>query len=99
MKKLRDNRGESLVETLLSMLVISLGLLILVSAITSAGRMNRTAADDGVGILVNRESTTAPKDATVSVYSGDATDPAATFAVEVYGTEDDEQGVWYYERK
>lgn len=43
MRKLQRQDGESLVEVLLSMLIISLGMLILAGAITSAARLNATA--------------------------------------------------------
>lgn len=104
-KKLKRNNGESLTEALVSMLVISLGLLILVGAIVSSGRANSVAGEEDARLFVNRTiAASAPEDSTVSFYIGTDTSGTAdaTIDVEVYSTTgeaSDLEGLKYYEKK
>lgn len=56
MNKLKSRTGESLVELLLSMLIISLGMMMLAGAITVTARLNKSAKD----IVEESGSTTPP---------------------------------------
>ena len=49
MEKLKRQAGESLVELLRSMLIISLGMLMLAGAITTTARLNATAREMSTG--------------------------------------------------
>ena len=55
MEKLKRQAGESLVELLLSMLIISLGMMMLAGAITTTARLNNTAREMSMGKEVNPE--------------------------------------------
>lgn len=55
--KITRQSGESLVEVLLSMLVASLGMLILAGAITTAARLNETARGMGERVLIPMDDT------------------------------------------
>ena len=55
MEKLKRQTGESLVELLLSMLIISLGMMMLAGAITTTARLNKTAREMSIGKEDNPE--------------------------------------------
>ena len=57
MEKLKRQAGESLVELLLSMLIISLGMLMLAGAITTTARLNAKAQE----MSTRTEDTTTPE--------------------------------------
>ena len=50
-RKFRNQRGESFIETLASMLIICLGMLILAGAIVSSARVNKRAADENIQVV------------------------------------------------
>ena len=48
LNKLTDNRGETLIETLVSIVLISLAMLLLSGAIMTAARINRASNEEAV---------------------------------------------------
>ena len=48
MKKIKSRRGESLIETLAAMLVISLGMMLLAGAIAASARINHQAQAENI---------------------------------------------------
>ncbi len=74
MKKLRSRRGETLVETLVSLLIVVLCLSFLATAIVTAARINAGARDTDVSVRYG-SGTSAPQTVAVTprgIYAGDA---------------------------
>lgn len=55
MKKLTENRGETLIESLVSILLVSLIMLFLSTAVATAARVNNQARNTDVSFVVNGE--------------------------------------------
>ena len=78
MKKLKDRRGESLVELLFATLIISLGVLLLAGSIVTAAKVNRSAANDRILTLAD-QGRAAKDNASVSLeLPGVSTQPTVT---------------------
>lgn len=91
MKKLRSRRGETLVETLVSLLIVVLCLSFLATAVVTAARINASVRDTDVSVQYGGTSTrqtltVTPKGA----YTGDA---GFTAEVQLYTTDN---GYRYY---
>ncbi len=91
MKKLKKTRGESIAETLVALLIASLGLMILAGAITTAAKINADLKNDEV---VFREAQASVPGA-VYLSSDGPGHPSATVDVQVYTTGN---GYVYYEK-
>ena len=81
MRKLRSRRGETLVETLVSLLIVVLVMAFLATSIVAATRVNAKVRDDGIS-----------EPASLTVSSGRGTS-SFTVPVEKYTTEN---GYCYY---
>ena len=105
MNKLKSRAGETLVELLLSMLIISLGMLMLVGAITTTARLNKATEN------FTRAGNVKPPDIgdtgdTGDTDTGDTRNPrwtvTAAFQVDTSTLGDiqlrEEGGVYYYEK-
>ena len=100
MSKLKSQMGESLVELLLSMLIISLGMLMLAGAITTTARLNKNARDSTVnGHSVSSGDTGDNGD------NGNANKPLKTLPVTLQVDDStlsmsliEKGGVYYYEK-
>lgn len=88
MKKLRSRRGETLVETLVSLLIVVLVMAFLATSIVAATRVNAKMRD--ADVAVRYDGTSGPASLTVS--SGRGTS-SFTVPVEKYTTEN---GYCYY---
>lgn len=89
MGKIRDRRGETLVETLCAVLVLALGVALLAAMISAASRLDRKT-DQAVADLYQSVSgaenpalTASPTEGTVSVQVGEGT--AETVPARFYG--------------
>ena len=96
--KLRSRRGETLVETLVAILVSALSVVLLVGGITAAAQINRRAAEqdgDFYGQLTAAEGQTEPpvETFTVTVEQGSGLD--AKIPASLYGEGD----LWAYARR
>jgi len=90
LKKLKSSRGESLGETLVSLLIASLAIVLLAGAIVTAGRINASLQNDDV---VFRRGTPAESVGSVTLTMGS---DSVSVPVNVYSTENDYS---YYEIK
>lgn len=57
MKKLKNKTGETLIETLVSILIIALSALMIMTASITAARMNRVVRDGQKSCLMTRDDT------------------------------------------
>ncbi len=90
LKKLNSSRGESLGETLVSLLIASLAIVLLAGAIVTAGRINASLQNDDV-VFRRGTPTESVGSATLTMGSDSVSVP-----VNVYSTENDYS---YYEIK
>ena len=90
LKKLKSSRGESLGETLVSLLIASLAIVLLAGAIVTAGRINASLQNDDV---VFRRGTPTESVGSVTLTMGS---DSVSVPVNVYSTENDYS---YYEIK
>ena len=90
LKKLKSSRGESLGETLVSLLIASLAIVLLAGAIVTAGRINASLQNDDV-VFRRGTPTESVGSATLTMGSDSVSVP-----VNVYSTENDYS---YYEIK
>ena len=90
LKKMKSSRGESLGETLVSLLIASLAIVLLAGAIVTAGRINASLQNDDV---VFRRGTPAESVGSVTLTMGS---DSVSVPVNVYSTENDYS---YYEIK
>ncbi len=90
LKKLKSSRGESLGETLVSLLIASLAIVLLAGAIVTAGRINASLQNDDV---VFRRGTPAESVGSATLTMGS---DSVSVPVNVYSTENDYS---YYEIK
>ena len=56
MKRRRSDKGESLIETMLSLLVIALGLVLLTGAIQTSAKINSQSASENVMLFMSTDS-------------------------------------------
>lgn len=91
-QKLAANGGETLVETLISMLIVVLSLTMLAGSIVAAARINQTAKDMHVPLLVHDVSTS--NSTAVLTHSDNS---MTNIAVTLYSTKGDV--VYYYYEK
>ena len=90
LKKLKSSRGESLGETLVSLLIASLAIVLLAGAIVTAGRINASLQNDDV---VFRRGTPTESVGSVTLTMGS---DSVSVPANVYSTENDYS---YYEIK
>lgn len=94
MKKLKSARGETIIETLVSVLIITVIFLCLSTAIVSAARVNASVRNTDTAFAYSKGKAQGTQ--TVSVTKrGDAA-PLETFSVTDYATEN---GYHYYEKQ
>ncbi len=88
--RLHDTSGETVAETLVTMMILSLSVLMLAGATVSSAKVTSKADNTETAFTAAKESGT---DSTMMITGGDATD-SATLGVTVYRTEND---YTYYE--
>lgn len=67
MKKLKTKTGETLIETLVSILIIALSALMIMTASITAARMNRVVRDGQKSCLMIRDDKTKTGDSKVTI--------------------------------
>lgn len=85
--RLQSSEGETIVETLVTMIILSLAVLMLTGAVVTAARVNAKADNTDTAFTVSGETT--PESGTVTVTDGSGATGAATWNVQVYKTEND----------
>ena len=90
MKKLRSCKGETLVEVLISIIVLSLCFIILQTSIVTSNRMNKQSKD---AIKVFNSAIKTRITAQVVIKKSDGLTPSYKIGTVVYQTED---GYYYY---
>lgn len=85
--KFSSNRGETIGEVLVALMIVVLSLMMLAGAIVSAGKVNKAANNNKQGFNANPESS---KKADVIIALGDVTDEISVNIIEDAG------GVVYY---
>lgn len=96
--KLRSRRGETLVETLVAILVSALSVVLLVGGITAAAQINRRAAEqdgDFYGQLTAAEEQAAP----VETFTVTAVDQGSGLDAEIPASLYGEGDLWAYARR
>ena len=90
MNKLRRKKGETLVETLLSLIIASLAFLILPGAIISAARVNKTIGDISLygGDVAGSEDSEVSAMAPIGTITVDFGGSEIKLNVKSYGSED-----------
>ena len=91
MKKLNSCKGETLVEVLISIIVLSLCFIILQTSIVASNRMNKQSKD-AVKVFKITDNTT-QSSAQVVIKKSDGLTPSYKIGTVVYQTED---GYYYY---
>ena len=94
MKKLKSARGETIVETLVSVLIITLIFLCLSTAIVSAARVNASVRKTDTAFAYSKGTVQGTR--TVTVTKQGEAGAVETFAVTEYTTEN---GYRYYEKQ
>lgn len=101
MKKLQQNRGETLVEVLASILIASLSVALLFGCVMASSGMDRQAAElDGkhyealTGVETQSAAKTTGINVTITASPGDQ---SAELEIEIYGSP--ETGMFSYSRK
>ena len=93
LKKLKSKNGETLVETLISMLIVVLSVTMLAGSIVTAARINQTAKEMNVPVQLDTVQTS---DAVVYLTHGTSYD---SINVTLYTTADPTVPYYYYEKK
>lgn len=90
--KLHASAGESIVETLVTMIILSLAVIMLTGAVVTSARVNQKADNTDTAFVTDEETT---EDGTVKISAsgGNATD-AVSLQVKVHKTKN---GYTYYE--
>ncbi len=88
--KIKDKRGETLMEVLVGLLIIVLVMIMLPSAITLAAKFNRQAEDIDISTMMDRTTTPMEAEITVSYSNGDSSVP---ISVKAYVSE----GYYFYD--
>lgn len=94
MKKIKSARGETIIETLVSVLIITVIFLCLSTAIVSAARVNASVRNADTAFAYSKGTEQGKQ--TVSVTKRGDASPRETFAVMDYATEN---GYHYYEKQ
>lgn len=95
-KKIQNQRGESLIETLSALLIVSVCFLMLAGGIVTAARVNRTAEQQAM-ITYDTTSKQPVEEFSVSVTYGNETRTAENLTGYYTGSEEKE-GYYYYEK-
>ena len=90
MKKLKQKTGESIAETLVAVLIMSLAFLMLTGAVVTAARINHRAKNEEVAFSSGGTST----ETAVSIGLG--LSPSGSMNITLYETEN---GYYYYEAR
>lgn len=85
LNKLKNKRGETLIETLVALLIIVLVMIMLPSAITLAAKFNKQAEDKDISTMMNRATPITGAGVTVS-YSFNG-NKSHSFPVNAYESE------------
>ena len=95
LKKLKSKNGETLVETLISMLIVVLSVTMLAGSIVTAARINQTAKEMNVPVQLDTVQTS---DAVVYLTHDNGTS-YDSINVTLYTTADPTVPYYYYEKK
>ncbi len=96
MKKIREKKGESIAETLVALMIVSMSLTILAGAIVSAARVNSRFDNKDKAVISPETPIERNKHISVKRKNNDGSTGAevANFTVHIYGTENE---YYYYE--
>ncbi len=94
MKKYSSQRGESLVESLAAMLIISMSSLILSGAVVSAARVNSRLKNEDVAFTLTENALDPNYTVTITVPEADGTETIEVETAALYKTS---KGYYYYE--
>lgn len=92
MKKL-NKKGETIVETLVAILIVAVCFLMLQNSIVSAARVNKKSEEENVPFVINEDVTTLPN-CTIKVRRNSGNDSNVTN----YTCKVTEGGYYYYEK-
>ena len=98
LKKLKSKNGETLVETLISMLIVVLSVTMLAGSIVTAARINQTAKEMNVPVQLDTVQTSDAVDAVVYLTHDNVTS-YDSINVTLYTTADPTVPYYYYEKK
>ena len=91
--KLKNKKGESISESLVALLIVTLAMLMLSGAIVSAARVNKNTADINTGLDTDSQSKEVISGFTVVIEDGDGQKPVTNGTVTGYrassGTSED----------
>lgn len=100
-RKFRSTSGETIAETLVTMIILSLAVLMLAGAVVTAARINKKADNTDTAFVTGREvggTGTSSPSVTISDNQAAGTDASVTVPVRVYQTEKNEnKNYTYYE--
>ena len=96
MKKLRSHRGDTLMETLVALLIVVMTMGFLATAIVTAARVNAGVRDTDTAVHYRDDAQAAEKAMTVTQQSGTGTGGSVSKRVYVYEAEN---GYRYYTYK
>lgn len=90
MKKLKDNRGETLVESLASILIAALAFALLATSVVTAGKIN--AKTRGTDVSFQYAEETLPQDAKITIRGSGLIPEQKEGTVSLY----EDNGYYYY---
>lgn len=95
-RKIKSKSGESIAETLVTMIILSLAVLMLAGAVVTSARVNKQADNTDTAFSVKDGVTKTSGTVTITDGSQDGTDSTTTISVEFYTTSNEYQ---YYDTK
>ena len=98
-KKLQSKAGETIAETLVTMIILSLAVLMLAGAVVTAARVNKQADNTDTSFRTGTEIATGTTEATVTLSEENATGRAATDGIATGGSSKIEIPVRVYQSR
>ena len=95
-KKLQSKAGETIAETLVTMIILSLAVLMLAGAVVTAARINKKADNTGTAFFVEAATVTNDSSVIITDSSKIGTEGKITVPVTLYKTKNNYQ---YYKSK
>lgn len=98
-RKLHSNSGETIAETLVTMIILSLAVLMLAGAVVTAARVNKKADNTDAAFVAGQEiggSGTNSPEITISEKTGTGTEKSVSLPVKVYETDKNTNKKYYY---
>lgn len=98
MKKIKSSKGETLVETLYGMLIVSLSFIILAGGIVSAARINKAAREENVLFNTSTKTLVTNFEVTITYNTPQKVQNVRCYQTgQQVGAEEDD-GYFYYEK-